>query len=327
MEQHIQEPTNNNKKIIDSIIRQRHNCTIPSAYLANLFPSMSKETVYRRINNKTLFSVEEAIVIAKDLNLTVGELLGMKTVGAYSFIKGFDFEREPADIFSALLLSDIEIMDKLLAATEAKITAAIKSLPFRLLPYRSLFKLDYCHYLYSTGKTSVMTRYSDVELPDEMKALHEKAIERFRRLNNITCIVDNMMYEGVIKKIQYYLRLKFISAEDLKIIKAELLELLDAYENLLRYGKNESGNSYNFYYSLFNLESGAVFYEYDDHSLLQIRVYPESPLLIRENELICKIQKRWIDLKIRNSAQITKTTDIQHVEILRNLYGQIEKLR
>ena len=84
--------------------------------------------------------------------------------------------------------------------------------------------------------------------------------------------------------------------------------------------------NYVFYYSFFPIDSNVVFVEYDDNSLLQVWVYPESPLVIRDNPLVSDAQRQWVDSKIRNSALITKTADRQQVEMLRNLYRQVEEL-
>jgi len=59
---------------------------------------------------------------------------------------------------------------------------------------------------------------------------------------------------------------------------------------------------------------------------LQSWIYPESPIIIKNDKTINSIQKRWIDSKIRNSMLITKTNDIQQIEIFRNIYKEISEL-
>jgi len=314
-----------NSIIINEIIRQSAGMKSPVNRLVKIL-SMSRETAYRRIRNQIPFSVDEVVVIAKHFNLSLDKLLDLKSEDSFSN-KNFNVEREPEDIYSGLIGDDIEIMEKLLASKNVKITAALNSMPFRFLPHKSLFKLDYCHYLHSVGKISLVTTcFSDIEVPTVIDDLHEKSIACFNRLNNITCIVDNMLFSGIIKKIQYYHRLKFISDEDLQHLQSEMFELLKAYENLLRNGKNSAGSNYTFYYSFFNFESNIIFYEYDDNSLLQIWVYPESPILIKNNNQVNTIQKRWIDSKIRNSILITKSADANQIEMIRDVYHQIEEL-
>jgi len=316
-----------NAKVINEIIRHSPGHKSPVKYLTKMF-SMSKETAYRRIRNQIPFSIEEVIAIARDFNLSVDKLLDLDSDdNNLLFNSKFNVEQEPADAYSSLLGDDIKIIEKLLASTNVKITIAINSIPFQFLPFKSLFKLDYCHYMHSAGKMSlVTTRYSDVEVPPVVSDLQEKSVDCFSRLNNIICIVDSMLYSNVIKKIQYYYQLKFISVEDLQLLQSDLFKLLEMYENLLNSGKNSAGSDYTFYYSVFNLESNIAFFEFDDNSLLQVWVYPENPIVIKDNYQINNIQKRWINSKIRNSILITKTTDIHQIEMLRNANQQISAL-
>ena len=320
------EKINFNAKVINKIVRQSSVKIAPVDYVMRML-STSKETAYRRIRNQIPFTLEETVAIAEDLDLSIDKLLDFKTGHYLDGIDESKRENEPENIYSGFLKSDIETMEKLISSKKMKIVTAINRIPLWLLPYKSLFKLDYCHYLYSIGKISLMTRYSDIVVPQHIIDLHEKASYCFGKLDNVTCIIDSNMHLDIIKKIQYYSKLKFILEEDLKILQNELFESLESYESLLRNGSNHNGSEYIFRYSFFPIESNIVFFEYDNNSLLQIRIYPENPVEIMKNHIISDIQKGWIESKIRSSVLITKTNDTQHIEMLRKVYQQISELR
>ena len=312
---------NFNAKIIDGIIKYLPAGTSPVHFLTKMFP-MSKETAYRRIRSQTLFSIEELVAIAKYFDITTDKLLDFQSNNLF-LEKDLNADGTPLDIYSNLLAYDIEIMEKLLAAKNMKITAAVNQMPFRFLPYKSLFKLDYCHCMYSLGKISLITsRYADVEVPPVINALHDQSLALFNRLDNITCVIDSTIFSNIVTMIQYYYRLKFISNEDLQVLKSELFDLLEKYEQLLSAGKNSAGSAYAFYYSFFNIESNLVFFEYDNKSLLQVWMYPKIPLTMESDYGINK----WIESKVRNSMLITKTTNIQQIEIFRNVHKQVSEL-
>ena len=317
---------NYSTKIIDEISNQLHGNKISVRDLAKML-SISTETAYRRVRNRIPFSINEIAIIAEHLNFSVDQLLNLKTSNHFPFYKDFNSGQEIEDVYYNLLKGDIETMENIRSASVVKITATINRIPFRLLPYQMLFKLDYCHYLYSTGKISLMTtRFSDIQIPPAVDDLYQKAISCFQYLNNITCVIDNELYSNTIRKIQYYNRLQLISTEDIQLLQRELFDLLEKYENLLRTGKNSAGFNYVFYSSFFPIDANVIYIEYDANSLLQVWVYPESPLIIRNNPFVSDVQKLWIESKIRSSALITKTADQQQVEVLRNLYQQVEKL-
>lgn len=317
---------NFNAKIINEIFKQTPDVKNQVNYLMDIL-SISKETSYRRFKNKIPFSINEVAVIAERFNLSVDRLLDLKSGTNFPFNKTLNIHRNPEEIYADFLRGDIELMESLAASTEMKITATMNKIPFRFLPFQELFKFEYCHYLYSTGKISLMSaRFSDLEIPSLINELHNKTVSCFNSLKNLTCIVDSALYANIIKKIQYYHRLKFLSDEDIQILQAELFELLGMYENLLRSGKNKAGFDHVFYYSFFNIESNIVYIEYDANTLLQIWVYPESPVIIKDNQMISDIQRRWIDSKMRTSMLISKTADIQQVEMLREIYKQISDI-
>ena len=315
---------NFNEKVINKIVRQSSVKVNPTDYLMKIL-SASRETAYRRIGNRIQFTVEETVTIAEDLGMSVDELLDLNKENNFRFFE--NSSPEPEDIYSGFIANDIKTMENLLLSKSMKIVAVINRIPLWLLPYKSLLKFDYCHYLYSIGKIPLITRYSDIDIPQSIIDLHEKASLCFSRLYNITCIVDSTIHLDIIKKIQYYSKLNFISPEDLQILQKELFVFLETYESLLRSGRSHSGSEYVFHYSYFPVESNIVFLEYGDSSLLQIRIYPENPVEIKKLHIIRGIQKGWIDSKVRNSVLITKTNDTQHIEMLRNAYQQVLELR
>ena len=312
-----------NSKVIRKIVEQSPGKKSPVQYIMKVLSS-SKETAYRRIRNNIPFTLEETVTISEDLGLSIDRLIGLRSEESLQFVN--DSNCEPENVYSSFLSKDINTMENLLSAKNMKIVAAFNRLPFWLLPYKSLFKFNYCHYLYSVGKIPLMTPYPDIFVPKRIIELHEKASFCFSMLDNVTCIIDNRIFIDIIKKIQYYSRLKFIPKEDLEIMQKELFELLENYESLLRNGKNNYGSNYVFHYSTFSIDSNIVFLEYDDNCLLQLWIYPESPIEILKSHIIRDVQKRWIDSKIRNSSLITKTNDTQHIEMLRNMYQQVYEL-
>ena len=318
------EKVNLNQKIIKEIISKLGDKTILADYLVNLL-SISRESCYRRIRNRIPFSFEEISIIASDLDISIDKLLE-KNISCFYLNEDFNSNQEPNDTFSSLLNNDIKIIKKMLDEKDAKITVSMNRIPFYLLQSASLFKFEYFHYMYLSGKISLMTRYSDIVIPDNIVDLHQISYLLFNKLNNVTCIFNSLTYTEIIKRIKFYYRSKFISDDDLQVLQADLFEILKKFESILHSGKNSSGSEYLFYYSFFALENSLTFFESSASTLLQSWIYPESPIIIKNDKAINSIQKRWIDSKIRNSMLITKTNDIQQIEIFRNIYKEISEL-
>jgi hypothetical protein len=314
-----------NTPVIEEIVKKLPNRRRLVNYLMDTL-DLGKESAYRRIKNQIPFTFNEVVTIANDLNFSIDKVTKCKTSIYFSFDEELHSANEPEDVYLAMLRRDHATMEQMLTSSGYAITATLNRIPFHFFPYQSLFKFAYYHYLYSVGKISLMTHFSDIKIPGPIADLYEKNIAAFNRLDNITCILDSLIYSKIISEIQYYYRLKFISEDDLRALQTELFELLDMYENLLRKGKSVQGSNFTIYYSLLNLDSNSIFIEYDDNFSLYIWIYPESPIAISNNRCMYEIQKRWVDSKIRNSMLISKTNDTMQIEMLREIYKQISNL-
>ncbi|GHV31804.1 hypothetical protein FACS1894177_07040 [Bacteroidia bacterium] len=316
---------NLNAKIIDEIKKRLTNKEKAVHYLMDTL-CIAKESAYRRLKSQIPFTFEEVVTIAQNLDFSIDKILGRSTDNRVFFDMPVDITQAPAKIFQDMLENSCLILRNLASSEKQNIIAAINQLPFSFLPLKTLFKYEYCHYLYTNGYIPLMTRFSDIAITPQMESLHEKCSDYFTHLRNVTGIIDNTFCSRIIKKIQYYHDLGLISNEDLKALQADLFKLFEIFETMVRTGKNHAGSAYSIYYSSHSIDSNSLYYEYDNKTMSQIWLYPESPIIIKNNPLICNMQKRWLESIIRNSMLITKSNNIQQIEILRDIHKQISEL-
>ncbi|GAB6009433.1 hypothetical protein [Dysgonomonas reticulitermitis] len=316
---------NPNELIISEITKRFADKKEIITYLMDLL-CVGKESVYRRINNQIPFTFQEVVTIARDLGFSIDSVLVMDTGRRVFFDMPVNIAQSPNSIFIDKLEQGNIIMEKLARAKDLNIIAAINRMPLTLFPYETLFKFEYCLYLNSIGQIPLMSQFSDIKIIPQIHDLHKKSAYYFNQLRNITCIVDSAAINGLIKEIQYFYRLKFISDEDIDILQKELFELYTLFETIVRTGENKTGAAYSVYFSHFNLNSACVYYEYDDKLMLQLWIYPESPIVIEDNHLMCDIQKRWLNSVIRKSTLISKSNDVMLIKQFRDIHYRISKL-
>ena len=194
---------NFNEKMIHAILSQDSNKKNMISNMIKLL-SICKESAYRRIKNQIPFSLEEVVILANHYSLSIDSLFDIKMNKDFTVDDSLDAGQDPQGSYSSQLRNDIGLMQKLQTSSQLKITAILNQIPFRLLPYQSLFKLDYCHELYSAGEISLMSKYSDIKISPELNALHNQAVESFSRMNHISCIIDGTIYFNIINKIKHY---------------------------------------------------------------------------------------------------------------------------
>lgn len=316
---------NLNIEIINKVIGQLGNKKNAVDYLMALL-CIGKESAYRRINNLIPFTFQEVIAIANDLNFSLDKILDRDISARVSFDMPVNLNQSPDRIFIDKLEQGNIIMQELINSKEINIVSAINRIPLFLFPFKSLFKFEYCLYLNSIGHMPLMTTFSDIEITPQIKDLHEKCAHYFTQLGNITCVVDNNFLNEIIQEISYFHHLKFISDGELRILQKELLELFAFCEIILRTGKNKFGFEYSIYFSHFNIESNCLYYEYDNQSMLQLWIYPESPIVIKNDNLMSGIQKRWLDAIIRRSVPISKATNMLQIGKFEETFNNILRL-
>lgn len=316
---------NLNIEIINNVIDHLDNKKNAVNYLMSLL-CIGKESAYRRINNLIPFTFQEVITIANDLNFSIDAILEKNLDTRVSFDMPVNLDQTPDRIFIDKLKMCNIIIERLVNTKKLNIIAALNRIPLYLYPFKTLFKFEYCRYLNSIGHMPLMAKFSDVEIIPEIEELHEKCSSSFDRLGNIICVVDSSFLNGIIEEIAYFRELKFISDDELRILQRELLDLFAFCEIILRTGKNSLGYEYSIYYSHFNIESNCIYYEYDDETMLQLWIYPESPIVIKNNEQMSRIQKQWLDAIIRRSAPISKATNVLSIDKFEETFRHILEL-
>jgi hypothetical protein len=314
---------NISKKVNEEIAKRlrRKNRVL---YLTELLP-ISRESAYRRLRGSIPYSLEDVSRIAKDLSFSIDKLLGnLNGIDCSIFDKS---NSEPEDFYAAMLMRNIETIENAVSAGKVSVTAALSWIPLYFLPSEMLFKFEYAGYLHANNILSLKDNFFNISIPQKIVELHDKFLTAFAKLHSVTCIINGDIFSNIIMKIKYYHQLSFLSDDDVILLQKELYRLLEMFEKLLLTGKSKSGAGYLFYYSLLYIESNTVFIEYKDNSILQLWIYPDrNPVIVKNYSLICDMQKKFIDFKMRNSVPITKTNELKRGEMLRGWYKMVDEL-
>jgi len=314
-----------NEKIVSEINSKLPKNISAVNYLMDLL-FLGKESAYRRLKSQIPFTLEEAAAIANDLGFSLDKIVETKEGSRVFFDMQTDFNKSSSELYLDLLRGDVKTIKELNSTKDVKITSALNRIPLRFLQFDHLFKFIYCRYLHSKGDISMAVNFSDIIVPPEIVELRKELIYNFNRLNNITCILNDNMFSKVIKSIQYCYRTGIVGDEDFRLLQKDMFDLLAFIEKLVTKGVNDYGCSYSFYYSLIELEADCICYEYDNSTMLQIWLFPESPIIIKENRLMYKIFHEWINSKIKYSTLITKSNDLLQSRVIRELYEQTSNM-
>ncbi|GHU74688.1 hypothetical protein FACS189413_19420 [Bacteroidia bacterium] len=175
---------NLNANIIDEINKRLPDKEKTVHYLMDTL-CIAKESAYRRLKSQIPFTFEEVVTIAQNLDFSIDKILGRDVDNRVFFDMPVDITQAPAKIFQDMLENSRFVLQKLASSEKQNTIAAVNQLPFRYLPFKTLFKYEYCHYLYTNGYIPLMTQFSEIAITPQMESLHEKCADYFAHLKRV----------------------------------------------------------------------------------------------------------------------------------------------
>jgi hypothetical protein len=308
-----------NDIIIENIRKKLPENVRIADYLADVL-IIGKEPAYRRIRNQVPFTFNEVVEIAKDLQLSVDNMIQQSDEGN---IVQFKLDVSESDNLSELVIRglerDIATIDRLLKAENIEVMLGLNRMMWKFLPFPKMLWFEYCRQLYSSNQIPFDKRFSDVELPKEIEKLHRMLASFGQKLANITYIIDEQVIEKVILEIGYYARLNLISPDELLELQQELFGFLDYMMVQNIEGQTSHGASRTYYLSRQSIDTNCVYCSYDGEEYVKLYIYFESPIIIRNNPQMSQIQKRWFESRKKYSVLVTRSNEL----LLSEFYNRV----
>lgn len=312
---------NLNLGVINEITKHLRKGEKPVNYLMDKL-CIGKESAYRRLKNQIPFTFEEIVKIANDLDFSIDQLAKKDIGNRVYFDLPVNVFQDPLSIYNNMLEYDLSIIKQLSSAKKLSIVCAINRIPFRFFPFKTLFKYEYCKYLYSNGYLPLTEYFANIAITPYMEQLHKEIAHHFNLLRNVVCVIDYTIVSKIISEIYHFHELGFVSDNDLLSLQSEGFDFLALFERMIRTGEK----NYNFYYSTYSIDANSVYYEYDGNIMSQIWLFPENQIVINNNRLLYTIQKNWLDANIRNSTLISKSNHTLQIKFIKEVYNQISEL-
>lgn len=314
-----------NDRIIDAIKNQLPYNKKLVAYLEDLL-DISKESAYRRIRGEIAFSIEELTSVAKDLNLSVDEILGSDSIKRNQYEVPEGILSDPVNGLAQTLRVSTEFVKRVSESENSEVIIAFNHLSLIIhIRLEYVFKFLYYKYLKLTQDFPLNFYFSDLVLPAHIKSLRDEYFNYFQQIKNVTFIIDENTLSRFIKEVLYYYDRKLISKEELLLIQKDLYELIDVTYRMTIRGKNDSGSTINIYLSLFDITSTSSYIEYDDISMIRLWINTITPLNLFDSDIVA-VQKKWFTSLKRQSTLITQSGEMQQSEYLNKQRTLIDEM-
>lgn len=272
---------------------------------------LGKESVYRRLRGDVRFSFEEVVLISQSLGFSVDNIIGSQVDERAIFeLNVIDSHQINTDYMNKIEGCSA-LLRKSILMGNSTLKCAFNSLPFIFyLHYDNLAKFRLFKWAYQVMKMQSLP-YKDFQIEKQVSLAQRAFISEIRKINESHIIINQDMFSSIFRDVNYFHTLNMLDSEDLKLIKAELNELLSEIECISISGLYKNSDS-NVALYLCNVDIDASYLLLENNNFIHSHfvLYGINGISSSDPN-VCKMHTQWIDSLKRYSTLITYGGEIQ----------------
>lgn len=274
---------------------------------------IGKEAVYRRMRGEVPFTFNEAIIISRELGVSLDHIASSSAQGNAMFNLNIIHHANPIKSYYTIIDHYVKIFRAFRDNPAAELSTASNIIPQTFyLKYDNLSRFRLFMWMYQHEKVNCIKKFSELKLSDELINAQNDFIYETQRIHTTNYIWDSMMFFSLVNNIKYFVSIHLISEEELSCLKQELLDLLDKLEEVATKGKFNTGKDVHIYISNISFEATYSYFEANNIQLSLIRVYAINSLTSMDKDF-CDLQKEWLLSLKKFSTLISESGEMQRI--------------
>jgi len=275
---------------------------------------LSKEAAYRRLRNEVPFTFQETAVLAKDFGISLDSLVGVEIQKGRPFqLKFPDFINTQSDDYK--MFDDfINFLKKIANSQNTELGILTNIIPqdifsgFEYLTRYYIFKWQY----YSQNEKIIP--FGEIEIHEKAKKSLSAQFIESKKIKNTYYIIDTRIYTRIVNEIKYFHSIQLITDEEIKILKEELMNVLDYMEELTIRGMfNETGNKVSIYITNLEITTSYSYLKSEDIKYCLIKAFLLTSATSLDNKAFEKMEA-WIQASMRTSTLITQANERERLQ-------------
>lgn len=284
-----------------------------SSVLTNVL-KIEKEAVYRRLRMEVPFTFTEVAEVCRYLNISVDDILDTKPVGksapcmrlAEPTLQGGDNE--------AMMQTYLELFRQVGSETHGEVSFSCSTLsPLLYLNYESITRFYALKWDSMCAGPGMGKRFNEIIIPPALRRLQQDVIAASRHIGITNYIADTTLFSSLVNDIRYFASIRLISPEEVKLLKQDILHLIDTLEQLSANGTQpETGKTVNFYVSSINFETCYTCIESPTLKRGMIKSFLLNTITSQDESTFERI-KQWMNSVKRISMLISQSGEQQRI--------------
>jgi len=275
--------------------------------------NIEREATYRRLRKDVIFPMHEIVKIASAWNISLDEIIGVKSQNVLFQMQPMNY-LEPSKEDMDFVRKRVRVLEQLRNSSGSEYIVVSNNLSrslsagFEALYRFNIFKWSY-EYCNNCNKT-----YASIHIPEELRKEVDKYYQYMRYMTNTSYVFDNMLFDNLIREIQFFHSIFLITNEEKELIKKELYKLLDYLLEVANMGCfPETRNKVQIYISMLSINTNYSYFHNGKIGTCRIHACNLYDLITTNPEMIENF-KIWMQKKKRTSIQISEVDERTRIE-------------
>lgn len=317
------------QELNNSLISAIRDKLPPGSNLANRLMDIlfiGREAVYRRLRGEVPFTLSEAAVICRKMNISLDSITGGGDRGFAVVDVHFAQNQESLNSYRDMIGYLTRSYAQLNSDGTAQLHAACNALPFMFyLGYDNLSKFLLFKWLYQRGALVPGSGFGDFDLPEDIRNLHHQYVTTVRDINHGSCLLDYMTFEYLIGDLQYFSNIGLLGKSGMDQIKQDLVALIDELESIAVKGYFPSGKELQLYVSSVNFDCTYGYVSGEHTHLAFLKICDVNLVSSTEMKLYEQL-KVWIESLRKFSTLISQSGEMQRITFFNRQRAAVAKL-
>ena len=212
--------------------------------------AIDKDAVYRRLRGEVNFTFAEMAIISRNIGISLDTIAGIENEQSKPAKVNISRLTNPTEIDYEMFEGHNNLLKSIKDEPNTTIMEAGNILPHYL--YHNYEYITRCYMLKweQSSRLGNTFPFHEIIIPERLRILQKETCLSARYIKSTIYVFDNLIFQRWVTNVKYFAKVRLIKAEDVALIKNDLLMLLDDLEKLAVKGKFEdTGNSISLFIS------------------------------------------------------------------------------
>ena len=212
----------------------------------------------------------------------------------------------------------VKQLEHLRTSPDSEYMDVCNKLPRTLIAgYPALYRFDIFRWAYQYDNEEMSTPFTDTVISEGLARELARFHELIKHVENLGCIWDRMIFEYLIRDIQYFHSIFLITDDEKELIKEELSDLLDYLSEVATKGYfPETKKKVSFYISKTNIDTNYSYFYTEKLKICRIHAFDKFDIFTYDTSMVNNF-RNWMQLKKRTASLISEVDERSRIEFFK----------